>query len=197
MNLPNKLTVARFILTPLFMAVMMIDFPYHYFVGFVIFIVASITDYFDGKIAREQNLITNFGKFLDPIADKALTTAAYIIFCFEHIGTGIEWVLFIVLLREFVVTSVRLAAADSGKVVAANIYGKIKTVAQMITIGTITFFMGVFREFGALMPREIFIAGVKTFDVGSSALLWVSAILTLIAGVTYIIDNKEFINSNK
>ncbi len=197
MNLPNKLTVARFILTPLFMAVMMIHFPYHYFVGFVIFIVASITDYFDGKIAREKNLITNFGKFLDPIADKALTTAAYIIFCFEHIGTGIEWVLFIVLLREFVVTSVRLAAADSGKVVAANIYGKIKTVAQMITIGAITFFMGVLHEFGSLMPMRVLATGVKAFNIGASVLLWISAILTLVAGITYIIDNKEFINSNK
>ncbi len=197
MNLPNKLTVARFILTPLFMAVMMIEFPYHHFVGFVIFIVASITDYFDGKIAREQNLITNFGKFLDPIADKALTTAAYIFFCFLHIGTGIEWVLFIVLLREFVVTSVRLAAADGGKVVAANIWGKLKTVAQMITIGTITFFMGVFTEFGSVMPTEVFVTGVKVFNIASTIMLWISAILTLVAGITYIIDNKEFINSNK
>lgn len=197
MNLPNKLTVARFILTPLFMAVMMIDFQYHYFVGFLIFVVASATDFLDGKIAREKNLITNFGKFLDPIADKALTTAAYIIFCFEHIGTGIEWVLFIVLLREFVITSVRLAAADSGKIVAANIYGKIKTVAQMITIGTITFFMGVLQEFGSLMPIRVFATGVKVFNVGASVLLWISAILTLVAGITYIIDNKEFINSNK
>ena len=197
MNLPNKLTLFRIFLIPVFILVMLSNIPSKYLIACLIFIAASITDAMDGHIARKYNLVTDFGKFLDPIADKALTTAAYIIFCFEHIGTGIEWVLFIVLLREFVVTSVRLAAADSGKVVAANIYGKIKTVAQMITIGTITFFMGVLREFRALMPREIFIAGVKTFEVGSSALLWISAILTLIAGVTYIIDNKEFINSNK
>ena len=120
MNLPNKLTLIRFILTPAFMALMMINFPYHYFVAFLVFIGASITDYFDGKIAREQNLVTDFGKFLDPIADKALTTAAFIVFCFLHIGAGIEWVLFIILLREFVVTSVRLAASSNGKVVAAN-----------------------------------------------------------------------------
>ncbi|MBQ4156375.1 MAG: CDP-diacylglycerol--glycerol-3-phosphate 3-phosphatidyltransferase [Clostridia bacterium] len=193
MNLPNKLTIIRFILTPIFMALMMIDFPFHYFVAFLVFIAASITDYFDGKIAREQNLITDFGKFLDPIADKALTTAAFIVFCFLRIGKGIEWVLFIILLREFVVTSVRLAASANGKVVAANIYGKLKTVVQMVTICTLIFFMGVFQEFGTVIPTLYH----NLFDIVATVLLWITAVLTLIAGVTYIIDNKEFINHNK
>ncbi len=192
MNLPNKLTIIRFILTPIFMALMMINFPYHYFAAFLVFIAASITDYFDGKIAREQNLITDFGKFLDPIADKALTTAAFIVFCFLRIGAGIEWVLFIILLREFVVTSVRLAASSNGKVVAANIYGKLKTVVQMVTICTIIFFMGVFEAF-SFIPSVY----ITAFGIVSTVLLWITAVLTLIAGVTYIIDNKEFINPNK
>ncbi len=195
MNLPNKLTVIRFILTPIFMALMMIDFPYHYFVAFLVFITASITDYFDGKIAREQNLVTDFGKFLDPIADKALTTAAFIVFCFLNIGKGIEWVLFIILLREFVVTSVRLAASANGKVVAANIYGKIKTVMQMVTICVIIFFMGVFDLVASYC--DISVVWYSVFEIVATVLLWVTAILTLIAGVTYIVDNKEYINSNK
>lgn len=193
MNLPNKLTIIRFILTPIFMALMMINFPYHYFVAFLVFIAASITDYFDGKIAREQNLITDFGKFLDPIADKALTTAAFIVFCFLRIGSGIEWVLFIILLREFVVTSVRLAASSNGKVVAANMWGKAKTVLQMVTICTLIFFMGVFESFAKVIPAVC----ITAFGIVATVLLWITAVLTLIAGVTYIIDNKEFINPNK
>ena len=185
MNLPNKLTLIRFILTPAFMALMMINFPYHYFVAFLVFIGASITDYYDGKIAREQNLVTDFGKFLDPIA--------FIVFCFLHIGAGIEWVLFIILLREFVVTSVRLAASANGKVVAANMWGKAKTVVQMVTICVLIFFMGVFESFIKYIPSVCY----EIFTIVATALLWVTAILTLIAGVTYIIDNKEFINSNK
>ena len=195
MNLPNKLTIIRFILTPIFMALMMINFPYHYFVAFLVFIAASITDYFDGKIAREQNLITDFGKFLDPIADKALTTAAFIAFCFLRIGVGIEWVLFIILLREFVVTSVRLAASSNGKVVAANMWGKAKTVLQMVTICVLIFFMGVFDALeGFYEIPQIF---NNVFDIVATALLWITAVLTLIAGVTYIVDNKAFINPNK
>lgn len=193
MNLPNKLTIIRFILTPIFMALMMFNFPFHYFLAFLVFVAASITDYFDGKIAREQNLITDFGKFLDPIADKALTTSAFIAFCFLRVGVGIEWVLFIILLREFVVTSVRLAASANGKVVAANIYGKIKTVMQMVTICVLIFFMGVIHAFGGGIP-DVFIT---VFDIVATVLLWITAFLTLVAGVTYLIDNKEYINPNK
>ena len=157
------------------------------------FIVASITDYLDGKIARQQSLVTDFGKFLDPIADKALTTAAFIVFCFKNIGYGIEWVLFIILIREFVVTSVRLAASANGKVVAANIYGKLKTVVQMLTICALISFMGVLECYGDVVAQSY----NNTFDIVATVLLWITAILTLIAGVTYIIDNKEYINSNK
>ena len=193
MNLPNKLTIIRFILTPIFMALMMFNFPFHYFLAFLVFVAASITDYFDGKIAREQNLITDFGKFLDPIADKALTTSAFIAFCFLRVGVGIEWVLFIILLREFVVTSVRLAASANGKVVAANIYGKIKTVMQMVTICVLILFMGVIHAFGGGIS-DVFIT---VFDIVATVLLWITAFLTIVAGVTYLNDNKEYINPNK
>lgn len=191
MNLPNKLTVLRFILTPIFMLLLMLGFKGHFLLAMIVFIGASITDYFDGKIAREQNLVTNFGKFLDPIADKMLTTAAYIGFVALDIGYGIVWVTFIVLLREFVVTSVRLAAADNGKVVAANYWGKTKTVVQMVAIIATLFFCFVINVFS--LP-DVF---VMVLEAIYSVLLWISAVLTLVAGATYIIDNKEYINFNK
>ena len=113
MNTPNKLTVARIIATPIFMATMLIEFPYHYTVSLVLFILASLTDMLDGKIARKYNLVTNFGKFLDPLADKMLTTSAYLGFMFVYsaMGGNFGWqmtaIVFIVLFREFMVSSFR------------------------------------------------------------------------------------------
>ena len=197
MNLPNKLTLMRFALTPVFMVVMLLPYNWSFFFAMLIFVAASITDYFDGKIARERNLVTDFGKFLDPIADKMLTTAAFLGFCVMKIGYGIVWVVFIVLLREFVVTSVRLAAASSGKVVAANIWGKLKTVVQMVAIIATLFFY--FLANAILLPYfpELHVVLYPVIEIVCSVLLWISAVLTLVAGVTYIVDNKDFINPNK
>lgn len=191
MNTPNKLTLARFVLSAAFFAVVMMDFPFHYLVSLIIFIVASLTDMLDGKIARSRGLITDFGKFLDPIADKMLTTAAFIAFTFEHIGAGIAIITFIVLAREFAVTSVRLVAADNGKVIAANIWGKLKTVMQMVAIIATLFALSL-EEIFPLSESAYLIMGILY-----SALLWISGIMTLIAGITYLIDNKEFINTKK
>lgn len=191
MNTPNKLTLLRFVLSAIFFAVALIEFPHHYLVALAIFVFASITDLIDGQIARKRNLITNFGKFLDPIADKMLTTAAFIAFTFNHIGFGIEWVLFIVLAREFVVTSVRLIASDNGKVIAANMWGKVKTVMQMVAIIATMFFVYLIDTFN--LPEMIDIILTYSYSV----LLWISGILTLIAGVTYLVDNRQFINPNK
>lgn len=191
MNTPNKLTLSRFVLSAAFFAVIMIDFPFHYLVSLIIFIVASLTDMLDGKIARSHGLITDFGKFLDPIADKMLTTAAFIAFTFMHIGYGIALITFIVLAREFAVTSVRLVAADNGKVIAANMWGKAKTVMQMVAI---------IATLAALSITEIFTLTESAYLIMGiiySALLWISGIMTLIAGITYLIDNKEFINTKK
>ncbi|MBQ2392507.1 MAG: CDP-diacylglycerol--glycerol-3-phosphate 3-phosphatidyltransferase [Clostridia bacterium] len=196
MNLPNKLTLARFIMTPIFLILMLVEFPHHYLAGLIVFIIASLTDYFDGKIARRDGLITTFGKFLDPIADKMLTTAAFLVFLQNGTGYGIIWIVFIVLAREFVVTSVRLISAGSGKIIAANIWGKLKTVMQMIAIIATIFFEYVISEFIygiELLPVMI----VEPVRIVCSILLWISAILTFIAGITYVIDNKEYINFNK
>ena len=140
MNTPNKLTVARIIATPFFMASMLFVFLYHYLVALVLFICASLTDLIDGKIARKRNLVTDFGKFLDPLADKMLTTAAYLGFISIYGETPkfcwqVTAITFIILFREFMVSSIRLIAQSSGgKVIAANIWGKAKTVSQMVGI---------------------------------------------------------------
>lgn len=196
MNLPNKLTLARFIMTPIFLILMLVEFPHHYLAGLIVFILASLTDYFDGKIARRDGLITTFGKFLDPIADKMLTTAAFLVFLQNGTGYGIIWIVFIVLAREFVVTSVRLISAGSGKIIAANIWGKLKTVMQMVAIIATIFAEYVIGEFVygiELLPIMI----VEPVRIICSILLWISAILTFIAGITYVVDNKEYINFNK
>ena len=117
------------------MAALMIDFPYHYTVALILFIAASLTDMIDGKMARKYNMITDFGKFLDPLADKMLTTAAFLGFIKMDIGWQVTWIAFIVLFREFLISSLRLVVVSSGgKVIAANIWGKCKTVSQMVGI---------------------------------------------------------------
>ena len=133
MNTPNKLTIGRIIATPFFMAALMIDFPYHYTVALILFIAASLTDMIDGKMARKYNMITDFGKFLDPLADKMLTTAAFLGFIKMDIGWQVTWIAFIVLFREFLISSLRLVVVSSGgKVIAANIWGKYNICAGSI-----------------------------------------------------------------
>ena len=137
MNLPNKLTVLRIILTPIFLACLLIPFPHHMLVAAIIFIGASITDAIDGNYARKHNLVTDFGKFLDPLADKMLTTTALLGFIALGIGNGVVIIAFIVLFREFLISSLRLTAVSSGgTVIAANIWGKLKTITQMVSIIT-------------------------------------------------------------
>lgn len=191
MNLPNKLTLLRMILTPFFLVTLLVNFPFHYAVSLFIFIVASITDYLDGNIARKQGIVTSFGKFLDPIADKMLTTAAFLGFMVLGIGHGVVWITFIVLLREFIVASVRMVAVSSGgKVIAANIWGKLKTVVQMVAI---------IYAIAAEAAKELFELSKIAFalDIVTDILLWTSAVLCLISGVIYLIDNKEFIDTTK
>lgn len=192
MNLPNKLTVARIIATPVFLLFMMLDFKGHYVVALVIFIAAALTDLFDGKIARKRGIVTDFGKFLDPVADKMLTTAAFLAFLQAGVGEGILWMVFITLLREFLVTSVRLVAASSGgKVIAANIWGKAKTVSQMVAIIftiAVMAFAGLFPEFPVLNA---------ILYVSASVALWISTVLCAVSGAVYLVQNGEFIKSAK
>lgn len=193
MNLPNKLTVLRIILVPFMVAAMLLDFQYNYLVAGLIFGAASITDYFDGKIARSRNLITDFGKFADPIADKILVISALV--CFLARGLCDPIIIIIVLFREFVVTSIRLSAASSGKVVAANMWGKVKTVTQMIAIISIfvlQILLGVFEKY-LLINFDYYKIDFISFIIGE-VLLWISVVFTVISGVKYVIDNKDAIS---
>lgn len=132
MNLPNKLTMLRILLIPVFMVVLYWDFPGATWVAVAIFIVASFTDLLDGKIARKYNLVTDFGKFADPLADKMLVTAALL--WFVEIGQMPGWALLIVIVREFGVSGLRMVAADKGRVIAAGWSGKVKTASTMVCI---------------------------------------------------------------
>ncbi len=190
MNTPNKLTVLRIIMTPFFLAALMLDFPHHHLVALVLFATASITDLIDGKLARKYNLITDFGKFLDPLADKMLTTAAFLAFIELGIGYGITWITFIILIREFLITSLRLISAGKGKVVAANMWGKLKTVAQMSSIVFILASQYFMTLFNVPLANQI-------INIITNVVLWVSAVLTVISGMTYVMQNKQFIDPKK
>jgi len=198
MNTPNKLTIARMIATPVFMATMLIDFPYHYLVSMVLFIAASLTDMIDGKMARKYNLITDFGKFLDPLADKMLTTSAYLGFICMYadkpaICLQITIITFFVLFREFMVSSIRLVVVSSGgKVIAANIWGKCKTVSQMAGIIFALFAYTLIKDFG--IANTTF---VNTCDIIICALFWASAVLCIISGAIYLFASKEYIDPSK
>lgn len=193
MNLPNKLTVLRIILTPVFMFLMLASFEWHYFLALVVFAVAAFTDMLDGKIARKYNLVTSFGKFLDPLADKMLTTAAFLGFIAHNIGWQITWVVFIVLFREFLISSLRLIVVSSAgnKVIAANIWGKLKTVTQIAAIVLGIAFEQVKKWF------TLSEGAVMALDISFNVVLWASTVLCVISGVIYLLQNKEFVNTTK
>ncbi len=193
MNTPNKLTIARIIATPLFMAALMIEFPFHYTVALILFIAASLTDMIDGKLARKYNLVTDFGKFLDPLADKMLTTAAFLGFIALGIGWQVTWIAFIVLFREFMVSSIRLVVVSSGgKVIAANMWGKCKTVSQMAGIIFALLAYAIIMDFG--FTADWFVAAS---NIIINILLWASAVLCIISGAIYLINSKDYIDPSK
>ena len=193
MNLPNKLTLSRIILVPFFVASLLINFPFHTLVALVIFVVATFTDMFDGKIARSRGLVTDFGKFADPLADKILVLSALL--CFVQTGWCDCIAVIIVLFREFSVTSIRLVAASKGKVVAANIFGKIKTVTQLVAIIAVLlmqFLLEIFTMTSAFGVETLSLLQC-VFTVVSLALIWISTLMAIISGVIYIVQNKQFI----
>lgn len=201
MNTPNKLTIGRMIATPIFMATMLINFPYHYTISLILFIAASLTDMIDGKMARKYNLVTDFGKFLDPLADKMLTTSAYLGFAYIYgvldgfknstLGIQMTIILFVVLFREFMVSSLRLVTLSSGgKVVAANIWGKLKTVSQMAGI--------IFALFAYVLVKDFSLVSLQNvFDIIIIALFWISAVLCIISGGIYLWGCKDCIDPSK
>lgn len=184
MNLPNKLTMLRVLLVPVFMVFAAFSRygtaeynPTFMLVAGVIFTVASITDFLDGYIARKNHLVTDFGKFMDPLADKCLTTAAFIYMVADGVCSPV--VLAIILFREFAVAGVRMIAAESGTVIAANMWGKVKTVLQMLTI--------IFYYFAAALGNPTDIAGVGLITM---VLTWLVAAATMLSGCIYLWQNR-------
>ena len=191
MNLANKLTIFRVIIVPFFVFFMSFGgIEHRYLYALILFIIASITDMLDGKIARKYNMITSFGKFLDPLADKILVAAALV--CFVELKWTSAWVVCIILAREFVVSGVRLVAAGSDKkvVIPAGWLGKIKTAVTMVAICVILF-LHILEGFG-VMDGQTF-----PIQLISDVLMFVSAALTLASGVKYLYDYREFIDPKK
>lgn len=173
MNLPNKLTIFRVILIPFFVFFMLAPyFPDNgKYIAVAIFIIASLTDMLDGKIARKYNLVTNFGKFMDPLADKLLVCSAMI--CLVATGQLASWIVIIIISREFIISGFRLIAADNGIVIAASYWGKFKTVSQMALIIVLIMDLG----------------GV--WNVVGTVLTWVALFLTVVSLIDYIAKNKQ------
>ncbi|MBR1483005.1 MAG: CDP-diacylglycerol--glycerol-3-phosphate 3-phosphatidyltransferase [Ruminococcus sp.] len=194
MNLPNKLTMGRILLVPLFVAALLIPFPMHTLVALVLFVAASITDMLDGKIARRKNLITDFGKFADPLADKILVLAALL--CFVQNGWCDCVAVIIVIFREFTVTSIRLIAAAKGEVIAANMWGKVKTTTQMVAIIVILMMYALIGILAAVLPPsaiyDLAAMRIWLFVIGE-VLIWISTVFAIISGVIYVVQNYHFI----
>lgn len=189
MNLPNKLTVLRILLVPFFVAALLIDFPLNNLAALALFGAASLTDLFDGKIARRRGLVTDFGKFADPLADKILVISALL--CFVQLGLCDCVAVIIVLFREFTVTSIRLIAASKGKVIAANIWGKVKTVTQMTAIICVLV-MQLVLDIGALGAPLPCALHTVFFRIGEG-LIWISTFFAILSGVIYVKQNSRFI----
>lgn len=192
MNIPNRITISRILLIPVFMVIMLVDFnwgtmtlfgaemPVSHFVGGLIFIIASLTDWVDGFYARKYNLVTTFGKFLDPLADKLLVSAALIILV--ELGFAASWIVIIIISREFAVTGLRLVLAGEGEVVAAGNLGKIKTTAQILAIAAL------------LLHNTIFtLIGVPFGEI----MLYIALIFTVWSGWDYFYANRRALMASK
>ncbi len=177
MNLPNKLTIFRVILIPFFILFLLVPITsVDKWIALAIFIVASLTDLLDGKIARKYNLVTNFGKFMDPLADKLLVCSALI--CLIELNKIPSWMVIIIIAREFIISGFRLVAADNGVVIAASYWGKFKTTFQMIAVC-------------------LLIADLEMLHVFTQIILWIAVILTVVSLIDYLIKNKNVMKESK
>ena len=204
MNLPNKLTLTRIILVPVFMIFVSLTSldgivdgtfnPTFYLLAGIVFAAASFTDFLDGHLARKWHMVTDFGKFADPLADKLLTTVAFIYMMRDGVCSPV--VLCIILAREFAVSGLRMVAAGAkdGKVIAANMWGKVKTVLQMLSI--IFYFFGMSIASMSATGAEQGVRQILVISI-SMVLCWLVAAVTAISGIKYLWDNRSFINTAK
>ena len=177
MNLPNKLTMFRVILIPFFVVFLLVDItPVDKWIALAVFIIASLTDMLDGKIARKYNLVTNFGKFMDPLADKLLVCAALI--CLVELERIPAWIVIVIMSREFIISGFRLIASDNGVVIAASYWGKFKTTFQIVMV--------------CLM-----IADLEQISLLTDIVMWAALILTVVSLVDYLVKNKDVMKDTK
>ena len=181
MNLPNKLTMFRVILIPFFVLFMLVDITtVDKWIALAIFIVASLTDLLDGKIARKYNLVTNFGKFMDPLADKLLVCSALI--CLVELAKLPAWMVIVIIAREFIISGFRLIASDTGVVIAASYWGKFKTTFQMIMVGMMISNLSAWYEW---------------FRILTDIVMWIALILTVVSLADYIAKNRDVLKDQK
>lgn len=192
MNLPNKLTIMRTILIPFFLVALLCDryyggfVPYGNWIALIIFAVASITDLLDGKIARKYNLVTNFGKFMDPLADKLLVSSALI--AFIQLQRIPAWIVIMIIAREFIISGYRLVAADKGTVIAAGIWGKVKTAETMVMLCI------VIADFGRIEALQPYASGIHSVEM---LLIYVALLLTVVSLFDYLLHNKDVLSDIK
>lgn len=197
MNLPNKLTMLRVLMVPLFLVFIYLEqIPYHYLWAALTFIAASVTDWLDGQIARSQGLVTTFGKFLDPLADKILVITALAVFVELDDVQMSAIPLVIIIAREFMVSGLRLLAMEAGVVVPAGIWGKLKTAFTMLTIVVILLYLVLLHDFSwAVSIPEHVTELLRTWVLGS--LIWISTALTVISGVVYLKNGWKYVGATK
>jgi len=199
MNLPNKITVSRILLVPVFVILLLVQFPYSNIVAFLVFLIASCTDFVDGHLARSRNLVTNFGKFLDPIADKLLVTAALIALVGQDKIPS--WFVTVIIAREFIVTGMRLLANGEGRVIAASMWGKAKTVTQIIAISLLlldnyrlpadesdVFMIGKLQELFGLGAAQTL---GSVIGILATIMMLVALVITVYSGYDYLAKNKD------
>ena len=192
MNTPNKLTILRIIISPIFLFFLLADFiPYNFIYALVIFIAASITDTIDGNLARKNNMITDFGKFLDPLADKILVSAALV--GFVQLNLISTWFVIIILAREFLVSSLRLVVANNGTVVAASVWGKLKTLCTIISIIIILVLQCATDIFNLALNSSL----MSVFYYIGTGFIAISTLFTVISGIQYLLAYKQHIDINK
>lgn len=197
MNLPNMLTISRMVMIPIYIVFFYVNFNCHYFVALGVFVLASLTDLLDGKIARKYNLVTNLGKFLDPIADKVLVLSALVVlltkadiftanlgdWALPAAGCGVA----VILAREIIISGFRMVAADTGVVIAADIFGKYKTVAQDLSVIIIIAGAGIAELTDHLIAQIVNYTGLAIFAI--------SVVLTVFSGINYLIKNRDILKS--
>lgn len=179
MNLPNKLTVLRVVMVPFFVLFMLTDLGMaaNKYIALALFCIASFTDFLDGHLARKNHLVTNFGKFMDPLADKLLVCSAMI--CLSSVGKLATWIVLVIIAREFIISGFRLVASDNGIVIAASYWGKFKTVSHMVMIIML------------ILDLEIKIGGVNVYYWITQIVVWVGLALTVISLVDYVWKNRQ------